>query len=121
VSRDGFLESLVLNVTSMLEGPLGNCFATLSSILLGMLVRLKSIDEGFGFAVDWVLYFDCFPRAFDLDAFDQLIWILGQVGACCALLSPIAFVAARDSVLVVSVTCSSVHIKRLTNRFPVCL
>ena len=48
------------------------------------------------------------PRAFDLDAFDQLIWILGQVGACCALLSPIAFVAARDSVLVVSVTCSSV-------------
>ena len=94
MGRDGFVKLLMLNVIGMLESPSSNSSSALTSILLWIFVRLCCINDGFGFAVDRIFYFDGLSRAMHLDGLDDLIWIFGQVRACLTLLLPVAFVAA---------------------------
>ena len=58
VSRDGLLEPPILNVSSMLESSRSHSPTTCTSILLGVLIRLKCIDDGLCLAVDWVFNVD---------------------------------------------------------------
>ena len=108
MGRDGFVKLLMLDVIGVLESSPSNRSSTLTSILLGIFIRLGCIYDGFCFAVDGIFNFDCLARAVHLDGLDDLIWVFGQVWACLALLSPNAFVATQDAVFVVSVTRSCV-------------